>query len=362
MSAQLRLRHIIGIALLLRLPLLFTTPALSDDVWRYLHDGRAQRAAVSPYSYAPADARTESFRGPEHARINHPDLVTIYPPGAQLFFLANALTGSGLLAWRLLLIAAELLLMASLAALLRERALPIHNLALYAWHPLAVVEIAGNGHVEPIAIGLLAAGILGARRGRAWLAGLLLGLSIAVKFVAAPVMALAPETRKPRVLAAAVLVVAVLYSAYWSDGRVFGSLGTFAVQWEGNASVYALLAALTDGHRARILAATLLVCAALVIQRSSGDSLQRAAWFIFALLLLSPVVHPWYVLWLLAFVPLLEPGWVRSAALTWSVLVFLAYLGGYAVWLEYVPVFALLAAGLFRTVRLRSIRSAEART
>jgi hypothetical protein len=361
-ARALELRMIIGVALLLRLPMLFTAPSLSDDVWRYLHDGRAQRAGVSPYLYPPADERTASFRGPEHARINHPELVTIYPPGAQLAFLANALSGSHLLTWRLLLIGAELLLILALAALLRERAASLNNLVLYAWHPLAVVEIAGNGHIEPLAIALLMAGLLSVRKGRPWLAGALLGLSVAVKFVAAPIIALTAETRRARVIAAATAVIVILYSIYWSGGRVFGSLGTFAIRWEGNASVYALLAALTDGHRARILSAALLLCAAVIIHRTCADSIQRAAAFIFALLLLSPMVHPWYLLWLLAFMPLLADGWLRTAGIAWSVLVVASYAGGYAVWLEYVPVFALLGIGWLRTAPWRSWRSSAGRT
>ena len=45
----------------------------------------------------------------------------------------------------------------------RERVL------IYAWNPLAVWEFAGNGHVDAIAIGLLAVALLAARRSARWL-------------------------------------------------------------------------------------------------------------------------------------------------------------------------------------------------
>ncbi|HET9441619.1 MAG TPA: hypothetical protein VFO52_15690, partial [Longimicrobiales bacterium] len=53
---------IVVTAIVLRIPLFLTQPSLSDDVWRYVHDGRAQLAGVNPYAFAPADARTEQFR------------------------------------------------------------------------------------------------------------------------------------------------------------------------------------------------------------------------------------------------------------------------------------------------------------
>src|SRR5262249_4870269 len=40
---------------LLRATLLWRQPDLSDDVYRYLWDGRVARAGISPYAYAPDD-------------------------------------------------------------------------------------------------------------------------------------------------------------------------------------------------------------------------------------------------------------------------------------------------------------------
>ena len=79
------------VALGVRAPWLFAGLSLSDDAWRYLHDGRAQLAGVNPYRYPPAAAEARVYAGPEYDRINHRDLPTIYPPGAQWIF------GAGLL-------------------------------------------------------------------------------------------------------------------------------------------------------------------------------------------------------------------------------------------------------------------------
>lgn len=360
LPASLRIGQIIGIAIVLRVPMFFTTPSLSDDVWRYLHDGRAQLAGTNPYAYAPADAATVDFRGPEHDRINHPELKTIYPPGAQATFLINALAGSKLFWWRLLLLTAELLIVLALAAIIRQRGLALRNLVLYAWHPLAVVEVIGSAHMEPVGIALMVAGLAAAARGHHVRAGILTGMSAAVKLVAAPLFLVADQLRKPKPLIAGAIIGALLYAAYGPGVNMFESLGVFAVQWEGNASLYALLAALTDGHRARIIAATLLLCVALIIARSRADDIDRSAMFVFALLLLSPVVHPWYLLWLVAFVPVIGAQFdnVRVAALAWSATVVLSYLGGGMTIVEYIPVFLIMAkkwrehTGLVRSLQI----------
>ncbi|MGQ0563266.1 MAG: hypothetical protein ACT443_15510 [Gemmatimonadota bacterium] len=346
-----------AVALILRAPFLATQPTLSDDVWRYLHDGRAQLSNVSPYAFAPGDARTGPFRGAEHARINHPELVTIYPPAAQLAFRLNALLGSNLLGWRLLLIACELIALLMLARLGADRS----NLVLYAWHPLAVVEVAGSAHLEPIGIALLAAGLLAAERARAVAAGVLLGLSMAVKFIAAPVLLVTTHARNGKLVAAAAAALAAVYFAYsesFVNLAVVGSLSTFAVEWEANASSYALLAFLTDGHRARILSATLLLCVMLALSRSRLATVERAAAFVFALLLLSPVAYPWYLLWLMMLITASRTGWLRTAALVWSGTIVLSYAGQTV--LEYLPVYGvLMAAALARSRWRTSDPSAE---
>ena len=52
------LRIILFVAIALRVPMFFTEPSLSDDVWRYLHDGRAQLTGMSPYTLALTIERT----------------------------------------------------------------------------------------------------------------------------------------------------------------------------------------------------------------------------------------------------------------------------------------------------------------
>lgn len=376
-------RWMIVAALLLRLPLLPAEPSLSDDVWRYLHDGRAQLAGVSPYAYAPADPATAAFRGPEHARINHAELPTIYPPAAQLAFALVALLGSSLLAWKLLALTAELALLAALAALLRETGRPAWPAALWAWHPLVLVEVAGNAHLEPLAIAPLLAALLLALRGRATLAGTLLGLSVAVKLIALPILPFLKRDRLTAVALGAAAALTLLYAPYLLlDGaRVFGSLGTFAERWEFNGSVYPLLRLALEPGAARVALGAAFAVALLVTWRRATSPVDATLVILLAGLLLAPVVHPWYLLWVIpcaAIIPVRGTAHKRAgfaaAALAWSFSVVLSYavLEPYrasGVWAlpigwqlaEYAPVYLLLVWGGLRRGGTRSARSAGPR-
>ena len=53
---------ILGVALALRLALLFEPPNLSTDAYRYVWDGRVQGAGVNPYLHVPAAPALEALR------------------------------------------------------------------------------------------------------------------------------------------------------------------------------------------------------------------------------------------------------------------------------------------------------------
>ena len=71
--------------ILYSLILLFSTPSLSDDMFRYVWDGRVQDAGISPYTYSPDAKELAELRDPTIWRhINRKWAVTVYPPGAEM--------------------------------------------------------------------------------------------------------------------------------------------------------------------------------------------------------------------------------------------------------------------------------------
>src|SRR5215471_16784475 len=87
---------VLSFAVLFRLSLLFAPPYLSDDIYRYIWDGRVQAAGINPYRYAPTDPALERLRDNKiYSRINHNYAPTMYPPAAEaIWFVTTRLSES----------------------------------------------------------------------------------------------------------------------------------------------------------------------------------------------------------------------------------------------------------------------------
>lgn len=333
-----------------RLMLLPAEPALSDDIHRYLWDGRVQAAGINPYRHAPADPALDGLAEPIRGRINNPELPTIYPPVTQAVFLAAALLPGGAAALKTILILCDLATILAVAALLRRRGKDPAQVVLYAWSPLPVVEIAWSGHADPIGVCLLACGCLALAAGRPALSAAAAAFSVAAKY--AGLLALPAVARRAggRTLVA-MPVLALAYAPYAGAGwGVFGSLPAYAERWRFNDGIFSALlgiverARLAAGVRTALAAAGWLdpaarwetslalrlteplsltkmlaaaafaVFAVRILRRGWDDPVREIAALLGAALLLAPTVHPWYLLWVAPFLPLVP----RLSFLWWT--------------------------------------------
>ena len=374
-SAPRQLAIVVALSVALRLPAWCAPPAHSDDVYRYLWDGRVQRAGLSPYAYAPNAPELERLRDDDWSHINNRYLPTIYPPGAELLFrLAAALPLPSLTAWKLLLAIADLSTLALLVVWLGRRAADVRLALVWGWSPLVAVELGQNAHMDGLGIALLVAALLAVDLGRRSLAGALLGLSAAVKLLGLPLVPSLRSWRAGLAALAVLLLVAVPYVL--RDGPIHGSLGEYGRRWRGNDGAFALLQAGADSlvahsrFREKQRLTNWPRLARLVTGRDRDEIyadevaglLARAVAFgLFALLvglalwrrlppllvaevalgaflLLTPTLHPWYVLWIL---PLCAPLAKGGRTPAWLVLAALAPLG-------YVPLSGWLSDGVWR--------------
>jgi hypothetical protein len=227
------LAAILVVAALMRAIALFAPQALSTDIFRYVWDGRTQAAHINPYRYVPVDPALAPLRDESiYPNINRADYAhTIYPPTAQLAFLAIERVSDSVLGMRLGLVAIEAAAIACLIALLRRRGLPATRVLFYAWHPLPIWEFAGSGHVDVIAIAFLLLAFLGAsRRAPIW-TGAALAAATLVKYypiIAAPALYRRWDWRMPASFAVTLLL---LYAPYLSVGSaVFGFASGYATE------------------------------------------------------------------------------------------------------------------------------------
>lgn len=322
----------------MRLALLFTEPTLSSDIYRYIWDGRVQAAGINPYRYVPAAPELAPLRDDAIWRlINRPDYaVTIYPPVAQALFLGVTRVGENVVVMKFGLLLFEAATVAALIALLKRLAMPSARVVAYAWHPLPVWEIAGNGHVDAAMIALLMVSLLVFLNGRTLLAGVLATLGALVKptsLLALPVFWRPWDWRLPL---AVVATIAIAYLPYLSVGSgVFGFLGGYIEEEgfrEGSGFRFVwLIEQLTGplplaGAIYAGLAALVLVSMALAIgfraDRSPCSAIRSLNWLLIAFLALSTPHYPWYFL---ALAPFLSLSPTATAWTLTTVSVFLYY-------------------------------------
>ena len=150
---------ILGAALVFRLTLWWSPATLSDDIFRYVWDGRVQLAGINPYLYAPSAPEVAHLRDVLYHSINHAAIPTIYPPLAQLFFRAICVLSATPAAFKLVLLLCDWGLCLLLAHSLVRRGQDPRRVVLYAWNPLPLIEVAGSGHIDALGVLLLFAAL-----------------------------------------------------------------------------------------------------------------------------------------------------------------------------------------------------------
>ncbi len=350
-------------SLLLRLLFMVQSPSLSEDLYRYFWDGSLVSRGESPYLLAPQ--QMVPGPGPQtevYTRMAHRDRRSVYPPVAQMWFgLGWKLWGPNPVGWKLMLLMAE-------AALfwfyLRGFQTPPERLALWALHPLPILEFYSSAHIDVVALALLVGGLYCVTRGRPARAGGLLAAATLVKLIPVFTLPLSMSClgrRKGARLAIAFAAGTALLTVpfFWllgpgleSASALIDSLLGFNRDWRFNSLPFFLL------KRARrlagIVASLTLGALCLLMTRGQdggdGEDLKTRLYFLVALFLaLSHTVHPWYVAWLLIFHPLLGTRYWAGLYLSAAVMVsYMAYGLNppgerlWLLWMEWLPYYFLL--------------------
>jgi hypothetical protein len=221
---------IFGVAILLRLILLPTLPLTSSDVFRYVWDGRVQAAGINPYRYIPVAEELARLRDNEiFPHINRKEYaVTIYPPAAQIFFLIVTRLHESVTMMKAALVACEAVTMLVVVGLLRRRGWPATRVVAYAWHPLAIWEIANNGHIDGVMVAMMMLAVWLFASGRILGAGVAAAVGALFKPFAVLVLPVFWRPWNWMLPLVVVGAVALLYGPYLSVGTgVFGFLPTY---------------------------------------------------------------------------------------------------------------------------------------
>jgi hypothetical protein len=358
-----RLLAALALAIAWRAALLPSPPLLSKDVYRYVWEGRVQAYGGNPYRWNDrasaekwAPVRDETWRLMEHKRY-----TAVYPPLFQLAARAVTAVSASVVAMKTFVVACEIGLWAVLAALLRRRGLPLARLLVVAWSPLALVEIAGSGHNDSLSLLLMGASLLALDGGRRELSAAASALGAAAKLLPGLVALAWCRLYRLRDAVLAALVAAATVLPYASAGAgLWRGMSDYG-SWRFNESLLALLdAALANRLAAQRTAVLLLVALAIALGLRRVEPARAGLLVVAACIALSAHVHPWYALWFLPWLVLVD----APAALLFTGTVGLAYVaypgvqsgeGWQVPWpiraLEYLPPLAVLAWSRWRARR-----------
>lgn len=300
-------RRVLVICLLLaaawQVAFLLKPPGSDDDIHRYVWDGRLQRLGYDPYIVVPANPAFSGLHTTETRTLNHPDLPSPYPPGAELFFRGVTAIDESVYALKIAFVICEVAIVFILLDALRISRQGAYWVLAYAWNPLLATEVAGSGHVDIVGALLLLMSF--AALGRRWraIAALTFALAVAVKFLPIVLLPIYWKRLRPRDGLISAATLGVLYVPFLKHGRIpVGSLGTYLRSFRFNDPVFAVLERVARPQLA--VGATVLIGFLIAVwmrSRSATLSPDEFAWPMAASLLCAPVVYPWYLLWLLPF-------------------------------------------------------------
>lgn len=344
------------VAILLRVSLFFSMPALSDDFYRFIWDGRVIAAGYNPFTHVPsyyidlpgsiAGLDLQLFK-----ELNSPERFSSYPPVCQLIFwlsaeLSPASVFGSVLVMRSILLGFEVATLWLLAKLIREFNMPRMSVLLYALNPLVILEITGNLHFEGVMIFFLMLAIWLLRRNWFWNSTFAFALSVCTKLIPLIFLPALPRFLGWRKAISYWIVTGAITIMFFvpllEAGIIRGfstSLGYYFQTFEFNASLYYLIRevgyAVAGFNIIQYAGPLLAVVAAGVIflialregplgePRITPDIFVIMLWCLFVYFISTTILHPWYVITLLCISIFTR----YRFPIVWTGLIFLTYAG-----------------------------------
>ncbi len=342
---RLNLRFAIFLAILLRCAWLFATPNLSNDVYRFVWDGRLMAAGIHPLSHAPdyfmlSQNAVATLTPALFAQLNSPHYYTVYPTVLQAIFAISSSFSIGSLAANILILKAFILAFecGTLYLLLQLLQKNKHRVVIYALNPLVINELVGNIHFEAAMIFFVLLSVFLLQKNKLNTAAFALSCAVSCKllpllFLPVYINVLGRQRGVAFVWRVLAFSAALLLPFLATGARGFGSsLNLYFQSFEFNGSVYYLLRAvgqwLSGYNLIAFIAPALTAIALLSIAykyllptSTKKDFFAAFLWVQTVFFAAASIVHPWYIAPLVAWSCFAK----QRYAVLWSLLVPLTY-------------------------------------
>ncbi|MEP4076870.1 glycosyltransferase [Haloferula sp.] len=303
---------IVAAAVVIRLVLL---PApVSDDVHRYIWEGQLVASGENPFAAPADDEMWSSLRNSHWEQMNHLDRPTAYPPGAQWFMAGAASTPNPSLTFKIIALGADLITLVLILLLLRRDHLPTRWAGFYAFNPIVLIAFAAEAHYDSLMVAAIVGALYAATSKHFTLSFALLAVAVQLKFVAIillPLVVIRGMTAPAMIRGFLVfLTILILPSIHFLSSLPtwFHGLANFANTSAFNGPLFTLISLsglAPEQVRPLCYTAFAIGFLVLMVARFRGLSLIDSSHVALTLLLLcSPIVHFWYVAWLLPLVAL----------------------------------------------------------
>lgn len=323
------------------IPLFLGAPCLSDDVYRFIWDGRLSLEGINPFLFLPSELTYVDFYSDLFPRLNSPEYYSVYPPLKQYVFVLSAFLANGSevlnIFWlRLVIFISLVVCLHSVRQIVVLSKKSEAGLYWLAFNPLILIESIGNLHFEIVVLSFLFSSYLLFLKGKsiAWSA-MLFGFAVSIKLIPLILLPLIVKKlgfKKGLFFSLFVLILNVLLFLPFYNEVFFAnfsdSLDLYFHTFEFNAGIYYLLRAigfwLTGFNLIQYLGTFLAVVDLILIvwiSLRSKSFIESAVLILTIHLLLSTTVHPWYIIPLLGFSFLTR----LRYPLVWSGLIFLSY-------------------------------------
>ena len=335
------------VAVIVRVLLLLTEPYTSNDVTRYLFDGRIALAGLDPYQISHDAPVLASLREQWNPPAEHAKYTTLYPPLAMALFTLASTAGpvGALWVWKLMTLLASLAVL-WLGCLVLKRANALQHLPLLALSPLLIFEAGEGLHLDIFPALAVLAAIYYWQRQFLWGVGICLAIGALLKML--PMVLLLPmvivlKTWSQRfiLVLSAILTWGVGYLLFFSMGfRPVGSLSVFFEKWRSGSPLFLWLEPYFSGHTMLLLVVALWLVSMLILTiivfcqqrklpRADNSSTNNQSpqvylamqCMLIAPLMLTPVIFPWYLLPLIVLIAL-KP---NAFLLVWTLTIPLLY-------------------------------------
>lgn len=346
--------------------LLLTGMPVSDDVYRYLWEGKIILAGESPYVNPAEHDDFKGLRDDYWAKMNHKDKLTAYPPLAELIFAGVSYLFYHPMAFKLFFIGFDIATLCVLFFFIRYKGLHPRSSLLYALNPLTLYGFAGEAHFDALLLFSLVLSLFCVEKKQFVWAWIWLGIAIQVKVVAVillPLYLLRCDWRKSWIIVFP-LIIPSLYFAGSLQGLFEGLMG-FGGSNSFNGPVHTTLYMISGDMQFASRAVMILFGSILLWTLWAVKLPLRATYVLLgSLVILSPVVHYWYILWVIPLAALC-PGlswlvlsltsgiyfvstWNVEHGLEWSLPV-------WAMWVQWLP-FAIILLYELRILLVRGFR------